>query len=97
MTAELSMALKEQGMLGYVRLVQQREKELGVDVLRHQKWSGAEYLDGILGVIQTGSSGTRSMGEGNTEAGQCHRSFNGVMQDSSLYGYLRLTNLICRL
>ncbi|KAI9887883.1 MAG: hypothetical protein M1823_000271 [Watsoniomyces obsoletus] len=67
-TAELAMALKEEGMLGYVKLVQQREKELGVDVLRHQKWSGAEYLDGILGAIQSGSSGTRSMGEGNTEA-----------------------------
>jgi isocitrate lyase len=52
-----------------VRLVQSREKELGVDVLTHQKWSGAPYLDGILGAIQRGGSSNRSMGEGNTERG----------------------------
>lgn len=56
-------------MLAYVRLVQSREKELGVDVLTHQKWSGAAYMDGIVGAIQSGSSGSRSMGEGNTEKG----------------------------
>jgi isocitrate lyase len=68
-TAELSRAFKEDGMLAYVKLVQSREKELGVDVLTHQKWSGASYIDGILGSIQSGSSGSRSMGEGNTEKG----------------------------
>lgn len=68
-TAELSRAFKEDGMLAYVKLVQSREKELGVDVLTHQKWSGATYIDGILGSIQGGSSGSRSMGEGNTEKG----------------------------
>ena len=57
-------------MLAYVRLVQRREKELGVDVLTHQKWSGANYMDGILGSILSGSSGSKSMGEGNTEAGK---------------------------
>jgi isocitrate lyase len=68
-TAELSKQFKEDGMLAYVKLVQSREKELGVDVLTHQKWSGASYIDGILGSIQSGSSGSRSMGEGNTEKG----------------------------
>lgn len=57
-------------MLAYVNLVQAREKELGCDVLTHQKWSGAGYIDGILGAIQSGSSGSKSMGEGNTEAGK---------------------------
>ena len=57
-------------MLAYVNLVQAREKEIGCDVLTHQKWSGAGYIDGILGSIQSGSSGSRSMGEGNTEAGK---------------------------
>ncbi|KAJ5729769.1 uncharacterized protein N7483_004277 [Penicillium malachiteum] len=66
-TTELSRAFKEDGMLAYVRLVQAREKELGVDVLTHQKWSGAPYIDGILGAIQSGSSSSKSMGEGNTE------------------------------
>jgi len=64
---ELSKAFKDEGMLAYVNLVQKREKELGVDVLTHQKWSGASYIDGILGAIQSGSSSSKSMGEGNTE------------------------------
>ena len=68
-TAELSQEFKKDGMLAYVQLVQSREKELNVDVLTHQKWSGAGYIDGILGAIQSGSSGSRSMGEGNTETG----------------------------
>ena len=64
---ELSKAFKDEGMLAYVNLVQKREKELGVDVLTHQKWSGASYIDGILGAIQSGSSSSKSMGDGNTE------------------------------
>jgi len=68
-TCELSRAFRDEGMLAYVRLVQSREKELGCDVLTHQKWSGAGYIDGILGVVQSGSSGSKSMGEGNTEMG----------------------------
>jgi isocitrate lyase len=68
-TCELSRAFKDEGMLAYVKLVQSREKELGCDVLTHQKWSGAGYIDGILGAIQSGSSGSKSMGEGNTETG----------------------------
>ncbi len=66
-TAELSRDFKTDGMLAYVKHVQRREKDLGVDVLTHQKWSGAQYVDGILGAIQSGSSGSKSMGEGNTE------------------------------
>ncbi|KAH7336035.1 isocitrate lyase [Rhexocercosporidium sp. MPI-PUGE-AT-0058] len=64
---ELSKSFKDDGMLAYVNLVQKREKELGVDVLTHQKWSGASYIDGILGAIQSGSSSSKSMGDGNTE------------------------------
>ncbi|EXJ79450.1 isocitrate lyase [Capronia epimyces CBS 606.96] len=67
-SAELSRGFKEDGMLAYVNLVQSREKALGVDVLTHQKWSGAPYIDGIIGAIQSGSSSSRSMGEGNTES-----------------------------
>jgi isocitrate lyase len=66
-TNELSKEFKNNGMLAYVDLVQRREKELGCDVLTHQKWSGASYIDGILGAIQSGSSSSKSMGEGNTE------------------------------
>ena len=66
-TAELSRRFASEGMLAYVELIQRREKELGVDVLTHQKWSGAAYTDGMLGAIQSGSSGSKSMGEGSTE------------------------------
>ncbi|KAI0119795.1 isocitrate lyase [Daldinia grandis] len=70
-TNELAKEYKKDGMLAYVNLVQRREKELGCDVLTHQKWSGASYIDGILGAIQSGSSASKSMGDGNTE-GQFH-------------------------
>ena len=69
-TAELSKGFQKDGMLAYVNLIQRREKELGVDVLTHQKWSGAAYVDGILGAIQSGSSSSKSMGAGNTETGE---------------------------
>ena len=60
-------------MLAYVDLVQKREKALGCDVLTHQKWSGAEYMDGMLAAIQSGSNSSKSMGEGNTEKGMNER------------------------
>ncbi|KAK3367346.1 isocitrate lyase [Lasiosphaeria ovina] len=66
-TNELAKSFKTDGMAAYVELVQKREKALGVDVLTHQRWSGAGYVDAILGAIQSGSSGSKSMGEGNTE------------------------------
>ncbi|KAH0495985.1 hypothetical protein TgHK011_009506 [Trichoderma gracile] len=66
-TNELAKKFKTDGMKAYVEVVQRREKELGCDVLTHQKWSGASYIDGILGAIQSGSSSSKSMGEGHTE------------------------------
>lgn len=66
-SSELARRFKTDGMGAYVEVVQRREKELGVDVLTHQKWSGANYVDAVLGHIQSGSSGSKSMGEGNTE------------------------------
>ncbi|OAA70383.1 mitochondrial 2-methylisocitrate lyase [Cordyceps fumosorosea ARSEF 2679] len=70
-STELARNFKTDGMKAYVELVQRREKDLGCDVLTHQKWSGAKYIDGILGAIQSGSSSSKSMGDGNTE-GQFH-------------------------
>jgi isocitrate lyase len=37
-TCELATRFKKDGMLAYVDLIQRREKELGCDVLTHQKW-----------------------------------------------------------
>ncbi|KAK9451336.1 isocitrate lyase [Limtongia smithiae] len=66
-TYELSTRFKTEGMKAYVDLVQRREKELGCDVLTHQKWSGANYVDGILQNVQGGSASTSSVGADSTE------------------------------
>ncbi|KAJ7805166.1 isocitrate lyase [Mycena olivaceomarginata] len=66
-TAELAQQFKEDGMLAYVNLVQKKEKEIGCDVLTHQKWSGANYIDRILQSVSSGSSSTSSTGKDSTE------------------------------
>ena len=38
-------------MAAYVGLIQRKEREIGCDVLTHQKWSGAEYVDGLLKTV----------------------------------------------
>lgn len=38
LTAELAARYKDDGMLAYVELVQRKEKDIGCDVLTHQKW-----------------------------------------------------------
>ncbi|TFK41897.1 isocitrate lyase [Crucibulum laeve] len=66
-TAELSARYKEDGMLAYVELIQRKEKEIGCDVLTHQKWSGANYIDRILQTVSSGSSSTSAIGKDSTE------------------------------
>ncbi|THV06597.1 isocitrate lyase and phosphorylmutase [Dendrothele bispora CBS 962.96] len=66
-TAELAARFKEDGMLAYVELVQRKEKEIGCDVLTHQKWSGANYIDKILSTVSSGSSSTSAVGKDSTE------------------------------
>ncbi|OLL23676.1 Isocitrate lyase, partial [Neolecta irregularis DAH-3] len=57
-------AFSTEGMKAYV---QEPERERGVDVLTHQKWSGANYVDGLLKVVTGGISSTAAMGMGVTE------------------------------
>ncbi|KAJ7492153.1 isocitrate lyase [Mycena latifolia] len=66
-TAELASRFKEDGMLAYVKLVQEKEREIGCDVLTHQRWSGANYIDRILQTVSSGSSSTLSTGKDSTE------------------------------
>ncbi|KAI0830821.1 isocitrate lyase [Trametes gibbosa] len=66
-TAELAARYKTEGMLAYVNLIQKKEKELGCDVLTHQKWSGANYIDRILTTVSAGSSSTSAVGKDSTE------------------------------
>jgi len=65
--AELAARYKTDGMLAYVELVQRKEKEIGCDVLTHQKWSGANYIDRILTTVSAGSSSTSAIGKDSTE------------------------------
>jgi len=56
------------GMKAYVEIVQAREREIGCDVLTHQKWSGADYADSLIKTVTGGVSSTAAMGAGVTES-----------------------------
>lgn len=66
-THQLSKAFQKDGMLAYVDLIQRKEKEIGTDMLTHQRWSGAHYMDRILQTVSSGTSSTSSMGADSTE------------------------------
>ncbi|CAI1769983.1 hypothetical protein SEUBUCD646_0P02850 [Saccharomyces eubayanus] len=53
---ELANNFQNDGMKAYVEQVQRREKESNCDVLTHQLWSGAEYVDSLMKVVQNGAS-----------------------------------------
>lgn len=53
---ELAQKFQSEGMKAYVDLVQQREKKTKCDLLTHQKWSGAEYIDSVMNIVNNGSS-----------------------------------------
>lgn len=57
----------KQGMKAYGNLVQEPEMENGVDVVLHQKWSGANYIDNMLKMVTGGVSSTAAMGKEVTE------------------------------
>lgn len=57
----------EIGMKAYGQQVQKPEIELGVEVVKHQKWSGAEYIDSLLKMVSGGVTSTAAMGHGVTE------------------------------
>jgi len=65
---QFAKAYAKEGMAAYVNLVQRREREIGCDVLTHQKWSGAEYVDGLLKTVTGGVSSTAAMGKEVTES-----------------------------
>jgi len=55
------------GMAAYGETIQEKEAEVGTDVLTHQKWSGANYVDDMLKMVSGGVSSTAAMGKGVTE------------------------------
>lgn len=64
---QFARAYAKQGMRAYGELVQEPEMEQGVDVVTHQKWSGANYVDNMLKMLTGGVSSTAAMGKGVTE------------------------------
>lgn len=63
--AELAARFKEDGMLAYVELVQRKEKEIGCDVLTHQKWFvKSQLIDAALSewVLYIGAEPITSIG-----------------------------------
>jgi isocitrate lyase len=64
---QFARAYAASGMRAYGELVQEPEMEQGVDVVKHQKWSGATYSDELLKMVTGGISSTSAMGKGVTE------------------------------
>jgi isocitrate lyase len=58
----------KRGMGAYVDMIQRPERDHKVSTLTHQKWSGAELIDALQGVVTSGTSSTAIMGEGVTES-----------------------------
>lgn len=64
---QFAAAFAKQGMRAYGELVQEPEMERRIDVVTHQKWSGANYVDDLLKMVTGGVSSTSAMGKGVTE------------------------------
>ncbi|KAL7623410.1 isocitrate lyase 1 [Parahypoxylon ruwenzoriense] len=64
---QFARAYARDGMRAYGELVQEPEMESGVDVVTHQKWSGAAYVDELQKMVTGGVSSTAAMGQGVTE------------------------------
>jgi isocitrate lyase len=65
---KLARSFGDRGMLAYVEDIQRQERVHQVELLTHQKWSGAELVDQMVNVASGGVSSTAAMGAGVTEA-----------------------------
>jgi isocitrate lyase len=65
---KLARSFGDRGMLAYVQDIQRQERKEKVELLTHQKWSGAELVDQMVNVASGGASSTAAMGAGVTEA-----------------------------
>jgi isocitrate lyase len=57
----------KRGMRAYGEMIQEPEMANQIDVVKHQKWSGANYMDNMLKMVTGGVSSTSAMGKGVTE------------------------------
>jgi isocitrate lyase len=65
---KLARSFGDRGMLAYVQDIQRQERNEKIELLTHQKWSGAELVDQMVNVASGGVSSTAAMGAGVTEA-----------------------------
>lgn len=64
---EFARAYAKDKMIAYVKTIQRKERDLEVDTLTHQKWSGANYIDAQLTAITGGAASTTIGGKESTE------------------------------
>ena len=67
MQHRLATDYADRGMLAYVDTIQRQETKEGVELLKHQTWSGANLVDRMITVASGGTSSTAAMGAGVTE------------------------------
>jgi len=64
---KLARSYADRGILSYVQDIQRQERKDKVELLTHQRWSGAELIDQMVNVSTGGASSTAAMGAGVTE------------------------------
>ncbi|KPI44706.1 Isocitrate lyase [Cyphellophora attinorum] len=64
---QFARAFAKRGMRAYGELIQEPEMDAKIDLVTHQKWSGANYVDNLLKMVTGGVSSTSAMGKGVTE------------------------------
>ena len=57
----------QENMLAYVRDVQRVERKEQVELLTHQQWSGADFMDFMVSVVTGGTSSTAAQSQDSTE------------------------------
>jgi len=65
--SKLAREYSDKGIYAYVDMIQRQERENKVELLTHQKWSGAELVDSQTSIAAGGISSTAAMGSGVTE------------------------------
>jgi len=55
------------GMKAYNNMIQREEREKNVEIMKHQRWSGADLLDQQMTLATGGCFSTGAMGAGATE------------------------------
>eukprot|EP00903_Cladosiphon_okamuranus_P014471 g13424.t1 len=90
--SRLAKEYGKHGVIKYVELVQRPERNEQVDILTHQKWSGANLMDKQVNTATGGLASTSAMGEGVTESqfvtggdgGMGHRGAHSVSVSSAV-------------